>query len=458
MKKILLGSTALATAGLIAVNAPMAADPMQITITGYFQSYMVFGDWDTLPRNPANTVTVATGLDGTLQMPTLTASKYKFKQRTDLFKLENEIHFNGRSKLDNGMVLGFRVELEGYTSGDQVDEYYIFAAGDWGRIEYGATDQVDRKMVYSAPSALPGHGFGTHNIFSGLPQGSQNDAGRVGGGPAMTATTSGNSGDANGISYFTPRFAGFQLGITYTSEFQPGLNGNVCAASGGYSISYGTCTKNDGDQWQHQITLAANFLQKFNNVDIALYAGWFHADVEVKGAYRGGGVSNTTGLPNAGGGSVTNAGVVTRGLDLKNANWTAWSVGAQFGFQGFTLGGGMGRDNNGLKGNNETWFYAASIRYVTGPWSFSAGAYRANRKESREFRTAVSPDGITTAVVTDVGQNGRDRQDLYEIAASYALGPGITLSTGVMWNKYDGQTKTERADSWQWVFGTTFAF
>ena len=51
----------------------------------------------------------------------------------------------------------------------------------------------------------------------------------------------------------------------------------------------------------------------------------------------------------------------------------------QFGFAGFTVGGSIGWDNNGMGANyytnvdNDTRYYSAGIMYETGPWQLSAG-------------------------------------------------------------------------------------
>src|SRR3546814_16768938 len=68
-----------------------------------------------------------------------------------------EIWFNIRSVLDNGTVVGGRIELEGSTEADQIDESYLFVERrDSGRIEVGSTDLVPNKMRYGTPNAIPG--------------------------------------------------------------------------------------------------------------------------------------------------------------------------------------------------------------------------------------------------------------------------------------------------------------
>src|SRR3546814_20760154 len=68
-----------------------------------------------------------------------------------------EIWFNIRSVLDNGTVIGGRIELEGSTESDQIDESYLFVEKhDLGRIEVGSTDIVPNQMLYGTPNAIPG--------------------------------------------------------------------------------------------------------------------------------------------------------------------------------------------------------------------------------------------------------------------------------------------------------------
>src|SRR5687768_6712687 len=125
MKKVLLGTTALIAGGLAAVPA-MAADPIKLTVGGYMQQYFNAGHYGGTGVAPTNV-----------------------DYRTPNYKYEGEIWFIGQTKLDNGTTVGVRIELEGWAQGgqstnssDQVDEEYLFAFGDWGRIEAGGIDVV----------------------------------------------------------------------------------------------------------------------------------------------------------------------------------------------------------------------------------------------------------------------------------------------------------------------------
>src|SRR5690349_3408345 len=150
MKKVLLGTTALIAGGLAAVPA-MAADPIKIGVGGYMQMYFNAGHY-------GGTGTGATAVD----------------YRTPNFKYEGEIWFIGQTKLDNGTTVGVRFELEGWAQGgqtsgsqDTMDEEYIFAFGDWGRIDFGGKDVASYVMFYGAPNALPGYGSTQFNFGAG---------------------------------------------------------------------------------------------------------------------------------------------------------------------------------------------------------------------------------------------------------------------------------------------------
>ncbi len=53
-----------------------------------------------------------------------------------------EIHFKGKSVLENGTEIGLRVELEASSHGDQIDEHYLYLVADWGKLIIGAENGV----------------------------------------------------------------------------------------------------------------------------------------------------------------------------------------------------------------------------------------------------------------------------------------------------------------------------
>ena len=202
MKKLLLGSTALVAGGLMAAPA-MAADPIKIGVGGYYQFFALAGN-----------------IEG-VYAPDGTSIQYKGLQ----FIQEGEIHFIGQSKLDNGTTVGLTVELEGWnnsvtsaTGGHarQIDEAFLFAFGDWGRLEFGSRDQASYRMYYGAPSALLGWGFFQHN--STFNWASAAMLANPAQGAATFFTIGGQFQDVNRINYFTPRFMGLQIGVGYAPK------------------------------------------------------------------------------------------------------------------------------------------------------------------------------------------------------------------------------------------------
>src|SRR6185437_14626404 len=128
MKKVLLATTALAAAGLFAgeafAQAPAISStggPLRLGIGGYFQAYGVLGFQSSDPGQPG-----------------------AHTRNYDL-KREAEVWFTGETKFDNGLIVGAQVELEASTCSDQIDESYLWFAGNWGRVLLGSTNAAAYK-------------------------------------------------------------------------------------------------------------------------------------------------------------------------------------------------------------------------------------------------------------------------------------------------------------------------
>lgn len=399
MKKVLLGTTALIAGGLAAVPA-MAADPIKIGVGGYMQQYFNAGHFG-----------------GTV------AGNY----RTPNYRYEGEIWFIGQTKLDNGTTIGVRIELEGWSQGgstagtqDTVDEEYIFAFGSWGRIEAGSIDVVSYRMFYGAPNSLPGYGATQYNFAAGSATGTgANGALHAG---AFAAGILGV--DANRINYYTPRFFGLQFGVSYT----PHLSANGGAANFALANTAATCGFLGGggnapfctagqNAYVNGVSLSVNYVNKFGDFGVAASFGWDFASYD--------------------------RGIVNSGLQR---DYHALAGGLQLSYAGFTLGGSLGWDNNGLIAGNENIFWSAGIMYETGPWSASFTYFGGTRRESL---AALSGTG---------GAAGTDQVHLFMLGGTYAIGPGIKLIGGFFYEAASGQSQSERSDSWQFLIGTELRF
>jgi len=463
MKKLLLGSTALVAGGLLAAPA-MAADPIKIGVGGYYQFYALAGS-----------------IEG-VYAPDGTSIQYKGLN----FIQEGEIHFIGQSKLDNGTTVGLTVELEGWNPAGsaagtrQIDEAFLFAFGDWGRIEFGSRDQATYRMYYGAPSALLGFGWAQHNTsFTWV-------SAAMLANPAQSAVTfnalGGQYQDVNRINYFTPRFMGLQIGVGYAPKINlaPGgsatsaatlTNGALAAGPGnatnavcGFNdaTTSNNCPTND-NSWQDVFDIGFNYLNKFGDVTVALYGAWMYASF----------------VPSYNQLAANNANLIT-GANL--TAWKQWGIGVQFGFAGFTLGASYGWDNNGVGGNyytgadSDSRKFAIGAMYETGPWQMSLGWGHVNTDNGNGTRTLTTTTMGTTSALVFAGQPGSTSAnfgtnplagaavfggytaDKFELGINYALGPGIKLTGGGIYWNVGGPVNGTSGQSWAALIGMDLRF
>ena len=455
MKKLLLGSTALVVGGLMAAPA-MAADPIKLGVGGYYTFYAIAG-----------------GIDSTYAYD---GSSTQYKGLS--FIQEGEIHFIGQTKLDNGTSVGLTVELEAWNpnaavggtsvANSQIDEAFIFAFGDWGRTELGSRDAATYRMYYGTPSALIGWGAIQHNHNWANASVIANNKGYA---RTMATTITPTWQDVNRINYFTPRFAGLQIGIGYAPKLNAAAAGGN-AATGAPNVA-GICGFNNATNpnncpsadyaWQDVFDVGANYLNKFGDFTVALYGAFAYASFVP-------GFSPFTASANQ-----------NTGANL--ASWKQWVLGAQFGYAGFTVGGAVGYDNNGLGANyftgvdNDTRFYTAGIMYETGPWQMSflwAGFYNtngngnsnlANISTGTNVATNTTCGGVPGVNSTCFNANpatslffGSNTINKWEIGANYALGPGVKLTGGAMMYTAGGPTNNTSGNSWVVLLGIDLRF
>jgi outer membrane protein OmpU len=351
MKKLLYGSTALIAAGMVASSAG-AAERIKMGITGYFQAFGIYVDQDDGVGEPGA------------------------NRREHSLEREGEIIFNGKTTLDNGIEVGVQVQLEAETCGDQIDESFIWFEGGFGRINLGSENSAAYLMHYAAPVPSGGFAFGLNesNFRAYQPGGHFS-------GPGATTLTNPVllSSDSEKITYFTPRIAGFQLGVSYTPDQCEENTGVSAPGAVGCGGSYGG-TELDNNNTGEIFELGVNFVQKFGDFNVAVSGSWGTGDDEVGTA--------ATDDPEQ------------------------WSLGFQVSAWGFTVGGAYSDAENiaGARGV-DTQDWNIGLRYVTGPWG--VGIAYANKEAQR-----------------GVGL-GDDEIDAFEIGGSYDLGPGVQLNAGV---------------------------
>jgi hypothetical protein len=231
MKKTILGTTALVAVGALAAAPASASEKIALGVGGYMQSTYFYQNSDE---------------------PAGTPSRIE-----DRVTQEGEIFFTGSTTLDNGLQFGVNVQLEAYQATDQIDETYIFIEGSFGRVLLGSEDSAAYLMHYTSPSPVPMYSADSANIY---PTGQVN-------------TTRPNMFfDTDKITYFTPRFAGFQLGASYVPD------GSSETGSRGNSQYQAPNFESGTDRgW----SVAVNYVNKFGAVDLAASAAYQQAETTV---------------------------------------------------------------------------------------------------------------------------------------------------------------------------------
>ena len=199
MNKLLIGTAAAAL-----FVSPAVADPMAVTVGGYYNAVVYSQDVDV-------------------------------SEKRDLgIHNDNEIIFKGKGKAKNGMEIGFQVQLEGEGAGqgDHIDENYIYVKGDFGKVEIGAENNAAYKQQVSAPKIF---GWKTYdNNFATWSTASNFDK------PLMD----GVDGDALKINYYSPKINGFQFSYSLTpdtsnTDGDTGLyNDSGSGSASAYGIKY----------------------------------------------------------------------------------------------------------------------------------------------------------------------------------------------------------------------------
>jgi hypothetical protein len=369
MKKHLLGTTALVAAGMFAMVDTAAAQtkvqPIQVSVGGYWAEYISYTSQDDVG---------ATTNGGSGEIT-------KFDQFSD-----KEIHFNGRTTLDNGLTIGFRAELEANTEADQIDESFMFVEGRFGRLELGAINNVQYRMAYKAPEAQTRPWSNEGNIFNVMaqPTGSANFDTMLG-----TTVSRFHDNDSEKINYYTPRFAGFQLGASYIPNSSQDRQ-----APDAISVAYSR-------GW----AAAVNFVRTFGAFDVAAYAGYM--------TWQGPQTSATAGAPDP----------------------DQWNVGLQLGFAGFKVGGSYGEISDGRAGgagtaaastagvgtaatvgNVDGRAFDLGVMYTFGPAAVSLNYIDGENKAG----SCVNATQVCTSP-------GDDTFSMVSLGGKYTLGPGVSL-------------------------------
>jgi len=296
MKKILMGTSAVALSSMAASSA--SAAEWDLDWGGYFEAFVGFASVDSAP---------GTDFDG-----------------VDV-RQDAEIQFTPSITLDNGLKFGVDVQLEanaGVGNGgtpDVIDESFAWVKGSFGQVLIGSENSAGYKMSYGAPD-VTALGVNSGSISAYLPIGSNffRTPGR-----SSFVEVDGNN-DSQRLTYFTPRFSGFQFGVSYARD-------GVQDGSGQVNI--------DADGTLHDIfDVGANYVNTIGGADVA-----------VAGRY----------------GTATFESAAANSDDPET-----FAFGINLGFQGFSVGGSYASEDGGNAANDGD-FFDVGVSYGTGPWAGS---------------------------------------------------------------------------------------
>ena len=390
MKKILVASTALVAAGMITAGSASASEKIKLNLGGY-SKWWVVGAWqDSDFESAINDGTAGQGSPNSVDV-----------------KGDNEIWFDGATKLDNGLDVGIHIELEAggntdtntaYGTSDIIDKSYVYVSGGFGKVIIGTESNGTVLMHTMAPDAASN--TGADGILTG-----GLSVIRPASMSTKTTTEIDTDAEADKLTYVSPSFYGFNVGGSYVPN----------ASEDNQNTFNNGSVNNEANEIYG---LAAMYNNTFGGVGVKASAGW-----------------------------------VTYDLGQSFARGNEYSAGTQLSYAGFTLGGsyrgvrenaaGNSQVANGNSASGDTW--DIGLMYETGPW-------------------AVSLFYFNSTANGDTSISNQDEFSVYQLSGKYNMGAGVDLLATVGHAEYDGeQAKASTADAnhnegWAVMTGISLTF
>jgi hypothetical protein len=432
MRKILLGTTAVVGAALLAPEMAAAQEAPTVRIGGYFRAYYGYtrqtspNVTGTTPQGSvsqpvgpgAGDTSAATPAAGS-QTPLAAFGPQSTRTGKHDFSTDAEIHVFVNGKTANGLTYGAVVEMQfdnnegsfrparrSQTSktGADIDEMYAFIASPTlGQLRFGDED--------GPFGGLMNAGFVT-NFGSGGVYGDWQDFVIR---PNRTTTSPGDLGDNTKIIYLSPQLFGFDFGASWA--FNEGEGGDTGCVS---SLSGPTCDR----------AYAAQGVTAFGRGNASLPG----RRNEYQGMARWRGNVGPVGLAVSGGvfGAQSVHDITVTGTQVKTLRDPfVYQAGLQATAFGFTVGGAYMAGNTNFfyiptaRGDKKMEQFFIGSSYTAGPFTIGANAFWGTYAGS-----SSSVFNTTSAAFTrnpaDPGGRGQ-RRYAYSVGANYRLAPGLDL-------------------------------
>lgn len=412
MRKILLGTTAVVGAALLAPGVASAQEAPTVRIGGYFQAY--YG-YTQQTGNSATNVSMNTigGSDANGAGGNAAASA---RLGHNDFSSDAEIHVFVNGKTANGLSYGAVVEMafnqmEGSvrnngrrTVNDKttayIDEMYAFISSPTlGQIRFGDEDGPMGGLMNAGWVT----NFGTGGVYGYW----ENFTVR----PNRTTTSPGGLGDNTKVIYLSPQVFGFDLGVSFA--FNEGSGEDTGCLNSFSSINCDrvyAITGPGNNARSHQLPGRTNELQ---------------AMLRWRGNIMGVGIAASAGLMTSQViRSVDLAGNIVKNLQSPEV----YQVGLQASYLGFTLGGSY-------MWGNTSFFYIPISRgqkgfeqfFVGGSYTFGPITVGANAFWGSYSNTAPGGSGVNGAALFTAPGFPSQRRYAFSVGANYRLAPGMDL-------------------------------
>ena len=346
MRKSLLASTAIVGASMLGAAAAEASDPPVLKFDGSMRFEVKWIDQD-----------VIVGRDSAVHFESDDAG----------------FNMNASATADNGLKYAVKIEIDTDAAAAGIDETRIRFSGDWGIVDLGDDDGAGDAMAYGGENVFTaggGYDGGASSAFNFIGARKASPDLGLGGG---------DTGDASKITYYTPRFSGFQFGASYTPDSGNNLASNI--------------STDDGDL-VHVFELGANFVEKIGDVDFRVHltggVGEYDAD------------SNDDSIEDGGG--------YMAGLGL---GWNGWNLALGYGDAGDGL-----LAKGGIQDNGE-WF-SSGLGYSMDQYTFALGYFHGER----------------------TGASGEEDTDFVTVQAQYNMAPGLDVYAEVDWINVNNPSST----------------
>ena len=202
------------------------------------------------------------------------------------------------------------------------------------------------------------------------------------------------SNDDQGAHYYSPRFNGFQLALSY----RPVVSTTQSAGGGSENLNANGAQPDENNDYHDALDLAVHYTGDMGGVGVTALLGWATASAPTvaKNALANGGTKSFDDYESLNGGI--------------RLSYQGFRIGGMIAdvTDGFCVDGGDGDCADASDRSSEGTAYTFGASYGTGPWAISAQVHSGEVEDS-------------------IGIAGDSELEVWSVGASYTLGPGLRV-------------------------------